>query len=306
LFGPVLLPHIPSRREATLRTIVTLLCLVLPLLAGAQPADGAAAAPKPRTFALVAAMGEGFNIVVEKASVGSHLAPFDRKRFESAGASVNALVLLELARQVSALDASARFVPMVYPVSPMLEVSAERRSQATFDAVVAELKQAPDRGTWDRNLIVTPAYRGPRKDGMASQLTGMGLFVEPLCVSDVFSCSSGVASLSGPVTQRPDGSMAPANGFFAPYFYATLWELDAASMEVIAKRDVFHHKKMSSDNDQVPAQIDASAYARINVQLANLVNQSIQDALKKTDLAGKVEVRHVKEVDPAEVGKPRP
>jgi hypothetical protein len=289
-----------------LRAIVTLLCLVFPLLAGAQTADEAAAAPKPRTFALVAAMGEGFNIVVEKASVGSHLAPFDRERLESAGASVNALVILELARQVSALDASVRFVPMIYPPPPMPDVTAARRSQATFDAVVAELKQAPDRRTWDRILIVTPAYRGPRKDGMASQLAGMGMFIEPLCVSDANSCGDGVAPLSGPMTQRPDGSMAPANGFFAPYFYATLWELDAATMEVIAKRDVFHHQKMSSDNDLFPAKIDAAERARINVQLANLVTQSIGDALKKTDLAGKVEARDVKGVDPADVGKSQP
>jgi hypothetical protein len=289
-----------------LRTILTLLCLVLPLSAGAQAGDEPVPAPKPRIFALVSAMGEGFNLVVEKMSTGSHLAPFERKRLEAASDAVNFLVLRELARQVAELDSAARFVPMVFAAPAMPKVATAERPQAIFDAAVAELKHDPDRGTWDRILIVTPAYRAPRKDGMASHLGGMGLFIEPLCVTDATSCADGIAALSGPQAQRPDGTVSTANSFFAPYFYVTLWELDAATLEVIAKRDVFQHQKMASDNDLAPAKIDASEAARINVQLATLVTQSVREALKKTDLAGHVEARGVKEVEPDIGGNSRP
>jgi hypothetical protein len=285
-------------KGATLRTILTLLCLVLPLAAQAQSADEPAPAPKPRTFALVSAMGDGFNLVAETISTGSHLPPYQRERFADAGGAMNQLVVRELARQVAALDPASRSVPMVFDVPPMPKVPVSERPQAIFESVVAELKQAPERATWDRILIVTPAYRSFRKDGMAAQLDGMGVFIDPLCESDEISCATGSAPASGPIARRPDGSLAPANSYFAPYFYATVWELDAATLEVIAKREVFHHQKMSSEDPYRPAEIGASELARINVHLATLVNQSMRDALKKTDVSARVEARQVKEVKP--------
>jgi hypothetical protein len=55
---------------------------------------------------------------------------------------------------------------------------------------------------------------------------------------------------------------------------------------------------MSSEDQHWPALIDAPELARIDAQLATLVSRSMHEALKKTDLAGRVEVRAVKEVTP--------
>jgi hypothetical protein len=280
--------------------LLPLLCLVIPLAASAQSDDAPASPVKPRTYALVAAIGEGFHVVVEKMSTGSHLPPYTRKRFSDASVAVNQLVVRELARQVIALDPASRCVLMLFPDARMPKVAPAQRSQAIFEAVVAELKQAPDRGAWDRILIVTPAYHALRKDRMAAELEGMGLFIDPLCESDAISCANGFLSVSGPQAQRPDGSLAPANSFFAPYFYATLWELDAATLEIIAKREVFQQQKMSAEDEHHPAEIGAPERARIERQLATLVNRSMHEALRKTDLAGHVEVRPVPE---AEAGK---
>ncbi|MGZ5201791.1 MAG: hypothetical protein ACXWC4_18670 [Telluria sp.] len=280
-----------------MRIVLALLCLVAPIVTAAQLA--AEPAPKPRTYALVAAMGEGFHVVIEKMSTGSHMTPYERQRLDEASDKMNQVVVRELARQVAKLDPDARFALMVYPAPPMPKVTAAERPQAIFDAAVAELKQAPGRSAWDRILIVTPAYRGFGKQRMADRLEGMGLFVEPLCQSDPDSCENRLTPVSGPVAKRPDGTLAPANSFFAPYFYATLWELDAATMEVIAKREVFQQQKMASDDVFRPSHLDAAEIARINVELASLVDKSMHEALKKTDLAGHVEVISLDEAEPA-------
>jgi hypothetical protein len=280
-----------------MRIVLAMLSLLLPIAAAAQAASESA--PKPRTYALVSAMGEGFHVVVEKMSTGSHLAPYERQRLDEAGDRMNQVVVRELARQVVKLEPDARFALMVFPVPPLPNVTAAQRPQATFDAVVAELKQAPGRSAWDRILIVTPAYRGSGKQRMADRLEGMGLFIEPLCSSDPDSCENGLPPTSGPVAKRSDGTLAPANSFFAPFFYATLWELDAATMEVIAKREVFQQQKMASDDVFRPSHLEAADIARINVELASLVGSSMHEALKKTDLAGHVRIIPLDETEPA-------
>lgn len=285
-----------------MRTLLAAMCLTWSSLAYAgDVARSASTAPsKPRTYALVSAIGEHFSAVTEVMSTGSHLPPYRRRALEAGGNILNLLVLRQLDQQVGAMAPDSKRVFISFPESKIPRVPPNRRAQATYDAVVAELQSHPERANWDRILLVTPAYRAQDKDGMGSKLQGMGLFIEPMCQSNVDSCANNTAPVSGPMAERPDGSMEPANGYIAPYFYITVWELDAANFDVIEKLEVFEQHRMLGDDNRPGAVLQSVDRTRLATQVSTLVGTSLRAALRQTDLAGHVEAHLLNDApDPA-------
>jgi len=276
-----------------MRTLLAAMCLTASALTHAgDVASTASPLPfKPRTYALVSALGEQFSAVTEVMSTGSHLPPYRRRSLDASGNLLNLLVLRQLEQQVGAMAPDSKRVFISFPESKIPRAPPNRRAQATFDAVVAELQSHPERANWDRILLVTPAYRAQDKDGMGAKLQGMGLFIEPMCQSNVDSCANNTAPLSGPMAERPDGSMEAANGYIAPYFYITIWELDAATFSVLEKLEVFEHHRMLGDDNRPGAVLETVDRTRLATQVSKLVGTSIRDALRQTELAGHVEAR---------------
>jgi hypothetical protein len=281
-----------------MRLAWTMLCLLLPGAAAAQTAMPAVA--KPLTYALVSAVGDKFDVVSEKPNVGSHLEYYRRNRLDAYGNILNRLVLQDLNQSVAATDPDSVRVFMSMPLPNTEGVPAEEREQFTIAAILGELQtHEQERKGWDRMIVVTPAYRAQEKNGMASKLQGMGVFIQSLCQTDVESCDLSVPALGGPQAITPEGEPVVANTFIAPYTYIVVWEIDPATMGIVRKTRVFNDQKIS-DPHLSPRNIDQRVVAG---QMIRLIGASIHDGLKRAGLTGKVEVREVKAIPAPEETK---
>lgn len=203
---------------------MTLLLSLSILCAGALAGEPEPAAP-PQTYALIAAMGVKF--YVETDTNTTRLAYTHRRRLDVSGDSLNQMVLQELDRNVAAMDPASVRVYLSIATPSTDRVLPERREQFILDIVVAELKKmGSKREAWNHIIVVTPAYRAQDKNLMGAKLQGLGVFIEPLCRSNITSCNLGFRSVSGPAAVTPDGEATTANTFAAPYSYITVWELD--------------------------------------------------------------------------------
>lgn len=271
------------------------LSVCLFLSAAAAGAQTAPAPARPLTYVLVSAVGDKFDVVSEKPNVGSHLEYYRRNRLDANGNILNLMVLRDLNQSVAAKDPDSKRILLSMGLPDTASVAAEEREQFTIAAILGELQtREQERKGWDRMIVVTPAYRAQEQNNMASKLQGMGVFIQPLCQTDVESCDLSVPSLSGPQAVTPEGEPVVANTFIAPYTYIVVWEVDPASMTVIRKTPVFNDQKISDPHINA-RDIDRRVVA---TQMIRLIGASIHDGLKRAGLTGKVEVREVKAIAP--------
>ena len=88
-----------------------------------------------------------------------------------------------------------------------------------------------------------------------------------------------------------------ANHFVAPYAYLDIWVLDPKTLEVLDHQVSLESRKVADDyggidlNDERAREFVASRFILV-------VQDSVRDAVRKTELRGTVEVGNVKPVDP--------
>lgn len=249
-------------------------------------------AAAPQTYALVAAMGDQFGAVSSVPKIGSNMEAYRRQRVPSSDI-LNRIVLQDLDQTVSDMDPASTRVFMSMTAPNIERVVLPQREQYTIDAVIAELKKhEQERRGWNRIIVVTPAYRAQDKNQMATNLQGMGVFVEPLCQVNPETCDQPFNPRSGPM-YHVEGS---ENTFAAPYSYLAVWQLDPATLQVIGHTRVFRDDKTGTPQ-HTPGALDKHAVA---TQMTALISSSIRDGLKRSDQTGHVEVINLPELPPSE------
>ncbi|MGV7209445.1 hypothetical protein ACLB1G_16500 [Oxalobacteraceae bacterium A2-2] len=279
-----------------MRLILSLFCM---LCAGSAAAQESAQAveqrSKPRTYALVSAIGSTLSVVNEVMSTGSHLEPYERTALTVPDDLLNHLILADLDQQVSKMDPDSQRICLSVPAVKLDGVAPSDMAQASIDAVAASLRTLPDRSEWDRIFVVTPAYRTRGRDGLGERLQGIGVFIEPLCQAGLQACQDDQPSVSGPLALRPDGSKDVASTYVAPYTFITVWELDPATLAVTNQMQIFNHQKLMGEYTQTEGIMREMDKQRVAGQVVKLLGVSIRDALRKTDLVGHVSARLLKE-----------
>lgn len=271
-----------------------LLTLFLCAAAGAQ--TQAPAAP-PQTYALIAAMGKQMAVVTEVKNVGSHMEPYDRQRIVAGNDILNRLVLQDLDQNVTAMDPDSVRVFLSMPTPNVEHVNPERREQYSIDSIIAELKKhEQERRGWNRIIVVTPAYRIRDKEGhMGTDLQGMGMFVEPLCQTNPKSCDQTFDSISGGRVALDDDK----NTFIAPYSYLNVWQLDPATLNVIASTRVFKDERIPTPQ-HAPQAVDKHLVA---AKMEKLLNASIREGLHRSEATGHVEVVELKDAPASDAAR---
>jgi hypothetical protein len=278
-------------------------CL-LNLVAGhAQAQDASEAveavdAVKPRIYALVAAVGAQFSVVSARPSIGSHLSPYRRSTIEVPDNILNRFALHGLDRAIANIDPKSERIYMTLPAAQMDGVEPSQRESVATGKIVSELEKMPQRLEWNRIVIATPAYRGLELNGLASKLQGFGLFLQPLCQSDNTSCEYGFRPPSGPHALTPENKVIAANEFLAPFSYIEVWVVDPKTLTVLDKQQGFDNQKLA---DPTARMLDISQSANrefLASRINSLIELSIDEAVKHTELSGKVEVGEPKVVNP--------
>jgi len=273
----------------------------LSLFAGAVETESVPPA-KARTFALVAAMGNQFTATHEVKRTGSRLPPYRRNALDAPDNILNKLVLAGLDDAVAKADPSIRRVHLGVSV-PRPRTDSAPTDELALETAVADVRGMPERSAWDRIIVATPAYHVQKLDGMPERSQGFGLFMQPLCQSLQGACgmfTDNSNASGGETVQTPDGRTIQANQFVAPYVYLKVWILDPQTLQVVDSQEVFDYQKLwypKSDSMDMSQVIPKRVLAARIVELAS---HATEEAVKRTELRGTVEVKEKGEVkDPA-------
>jgi hypothetical protein len=225
--------------------------------AAPEPCSEAAAANAP-VYALISAIGGQFSVVYEVPQVGSRLPPYRRTVLDVPNQALNLLVLQSLDRAIGNVRPDSKRVYMALDAAIVHQSPPAYREAAALELITSTLAKSSERLKWERFVVVTPAYEALQRDGLASQLHGIGLFSEPLCQGDdrisatdetSSSCSQGFRTARGVTTTNSKGELEQSNFFIAPYSYIQIWLLDPKTLNLIEKRRVTENKKLfNSDN----------------------------------------------------------
>jgi hypothetical protein len=280
--------------------------IVASLALAAAAAHGASAAPaKPKTYALVAAMGDVLNATYEVRRTGSHLPSYRHTGLEAPDNILNKLVLAGLDETLAKMEPSSQRIYLAVSV-PAAPTRTTPRDTAGLEAVVDYLRPMAERRTWDRVIVATPAYSALGGDAMPSRVQGFGVFMQPLCQSLSGAC--GMTSIGkfgdgqygggGETVQTPQGQTIKANQFVAPYVYLKIWILDPHTLEVTDSQEVFEYQKLWDPKAETLDLSEIIPRRVLAKRIVELASMATEEAVKRTELRGQVEVKEKGPVEP--------
>jgi hypothetical protein len=245
-----------------------------------------AVAPKPKTYALVAAIGSRFEMLTTRQQTGSHIPAVDREAYLIGGNILNRLALQGLDQAVSRYESDSKRVYLsMAPARPEIEL------------VIGELRKL-DRVGWDRIMVALPAYRFHDEPGLVNRMQGLGLLAQPLCQSDtsirpdrIGSCSHGFRPQSGPTALTPKGEEIAANTFVAPYAFVEIVTLDPRTLAVLDRSANYGHRKLTDETAKLNGIINGDNKDFLARQIVEVVQESTAEAMANGILKGNVDVR---------------
>lgn len=270
-------------------------------------------AAHPRTYALIAAVGENFTVISEVQTTGTHLPPYRRTTSKVPDNVLNRVALHGLDAAIEKIDPASKRIYLSLSAPSMGGVAPQQRGNVAAAHVMAALEPLKERVEWDRIVIAVPAYRALEQDRMASKLQGFGIFSEPLCQA---GCGSfGRTDLRYLDDEPPDGFPAvnskneaiKARTFLAPFSYIEIWVVDPKTLAVTDRKQGFDHQKLGERKSDAALDVDAAATQRyLSTRIASLIELSIGEAVRRSEISTRrphVEIGDIKIVEPDDAGK---
>jgi len=243
-------------------------------------------------------MGDQLMATHEVKRTGSHLPPFRRNGIDAPDNILNKLVLAGLEEAIAKTDPQSRRVHFAVHV-PRAHTDGAPLDATALESVVGYLRAMPERAAWSRVIVATPAYRSLGVDAMSPRSQGFGVFMQPLCQSQQGSCgmnTDGSTSSAAETVTTPNGETAKANQFVAPYVYLKIWILDPQTLAVVDSQEVFEYQKMWDPKADTMDLSEVIPKRVLAAQIVRLAGQATEEAVKRTELRGQVEVKERGEV----------
>ncbi len=197
----------------------------------------AASAEKPKTIALVSAVGDQITYVRQRMQTGTSFEGFRREVLPINDRSVDAAVLRGLDAVIARRQPDSTRVYLRLSPGQLDGVRPEHRERVALDTLRTELAKLPQRAQWDQIVVLTPYYRMSEMRGLASKLHGVGIYVQGLDTNldgAGNAITGGQITVEGPETRTPDGKPGVRSSkYIALYAYTQIWILDARTLEVI-------------------------------------------------------------------------
>jgi len=249
-------------------------------------------------YALVAAMGDQFTAASEVHTTGSHLPNYAKRRLDVKEEGINKLALASVASAVGKLhpEVERHYLVVALPQDTQLRVRSIEEN--AFAIAVEALRARPDRGEWQRIVLITPANRAQRQEtgGLAPDTQGIGVFTQGLCQSDIRDCDKRRSVASGVEVTTPKGETVKSDRYVAPYFFAKIWILDPQSLQVLDSEVVMDHTKYNDPDSDAMDQNQVLDRKFLLTKIVEQVEKSTTLAVSRTELRGKVEVKEKGEV----------
>jgi len=241
-------------------------------------------------YALVAAMGDRFIASHEVQQIGSRLPPWRKRPLEVKDDAINKIVLASLDQAVLKMHPAAELTYITVKLSNRVQDRVRSIEENAFDAAIEAVRDMPDRAKWYRIVLVTPSNLVQNKDGLAADTQGMGLFQQGLCQSEMRDCDRKQSS-TGVEVETPDGKKAVMSHFIAPFYFAKVWVIDPASLQVLDTEVIHEHVKLNDPDSNAfdMAQVVSRHY--LAQRIVEQVETSTADAVKRSELRGTVDVK---------------
>ncbi|MCZ2135247.1 MAG: hypothetical protein LC098_07440 [Burkholderiales bacterium] len=266
------------------------------------PAPAVAAAPvtaptpaTPRKFALVAAVGDQFQYVRQKESVGSNFIDhFVRKTLVVPDHALNYAVLRGLDRAVAQeYPDSERVLLAMRGVPEIQNALPQDREALTMQHVLSVLEANPARKDWDQIIVVVPKWLMSERQGMGGKLTGIGIYVQPL--GNDWDTSGDIVE---DVVEDTAREQVRSKKFVAPFFYVQVVTLDAKTLKVLRSESRYDFRKIVNKDS---AALDVQAQftpEQLAAHVQRFVETSALKAVNEQADTGTVQVGPVREVKP--------
>lgn len=265
----------------------------------ALPATATAAAPAttpataPRVFALVAAVGDQFQYVRQKESVGSNFIDnHTRQTLKVPDHSLNYAVLRGLDRAVELDYPGAERVLLAVKGVPEIQAALPQDREAlTMKHVLGVLEANPARKDWDQIIVVVPKWLMSGRQGIGGKLTGIGVYVQPL--GEEMDKSGDFVD---DVVEDTAREQVRSRRFVAPYFYVQVTTLDAKTLKVIKSESRYDFRKIV---DKESTALDVAAQftpEQLASHMQRFVETSALKAVNEKADTGTVQVGPVKTV----------
>lgn len=282
-------------------------------LAQARPAEIPAPSAAPATIALLSVIGDSVQVVRQKQSAGSHLEPFTRRQIQINGQALNHAVLRGLDEALAQEEPASQrvFLSWTRPASlsdAMDKVYGRARDELLFRQLLDYLRPLQARQQWTRIEVMLPHYAGFARQGMASKLGGIGLYVQPLARTELTLDDDG--ELASYREDRPGdyatvnpktGEKHSASTYIAPFVYFERVTLDARSLEVLARKAQFDNVKYNDPNANVR---DVSEHLSMGESLLKLGELMQRAAYRSVRGNSSVEVSPVRPAGTSSDAKP--
>lgn len=160
--------------------------------ARAEEAPNPAEIARTKTYALVAAFPDRFSVVYEVTpSNGTNVlvGRIRRSWLEAPAGTFNRIALAGLDKALAGRDPAGRRIYIAVPGATPRNLMAADREEFLLKRVAAELEKMPQRRDWHRIVVAVPYYRAHAFNGMPEKLEGFGVFLQPNCDSDPYSCA---------------------------------------------------------------------------------------------------------------------
>ncbi len=201
------------------------LAVLAALLVGS--AAFAQAPGKPRTYALISAIGSEITYVRQVKGTGTNITPYRRFPVHVPDGSIDSAVLRGLDRAVAQEEPDSKRIFLRLAPGALKGIAGHKRGEVISAQILSDLEFAAERKDWDRIILVTPRFSNAGFSDMGEKLHGIGIYVQPLGRSIEAFGESELQSSSDPGTFAPDGKRSSSYRFVAPYFYAQVWVIDA-------------------------------------------------------------------------------
>ncbi|MFN9029140.1 MAG: hypothetical protein ACK54C_10050 [Betaproteobacteria bacterium] len=271
---------IPQQPRTIMIAVVRLAAIALVLSFGARPAWSQMEPTRPKTYALISAVGDQFAVVRDLQVTGTNrIDAFRRETVKVPDGSIDSAILRGMDSVLARREPNSKRIFLRLAPGQLDGVRPERREQVALERLRSELSKMPDRSNWDEIVLITPYFRLSEINGQPGKLQGVGIYfrnIDSNVDSVLDQILPGQMKSPGRQTVKPDGTPGEASSRYVGLFaYMHVWFLDAKTLQVLQSEPWVQEEKVF---DKEAAGLDIATMMPLDQLAARFENFTEQAA----------------------------
>jgi hypothetical protein len=191
---------------------------------------------RPKTYALVSAVGDDISIVRARRTTGTHFEGYVRSTMPALNGVIHLAMLRGMDRGIARREPQSTRVFLRLSSGQLDDAPVHQREQAALDRLRNALQALPQRKDWDEIIVITPHYRFSEMQGLPGKLHGVGIYFNNLGnEAEAFFTQTfgpGGAPIENAVVGVDGTPTGRSSRYVALFSYTKVWFLDAKTLQV--------------------------------------------------------------------------